>query len=111
MTLTMLMDDLTEVFPNWNVAPKPNGDYPEDVDVSVNKYSLFVAAAVNMGLLKMDDLTLLSDSGFGSDDDSIDDGSYEYYYYDDGTFSFELDIFYSLSFYLAFSIYISVFLL
>ena len=66
------------LFPEWNLNERDNGgpatyddlikkqdmDYvvPEIVEITVNKYSLYVAAAINMGLLRMDDLTSLLDS-------------------------------------------------
>ena len=70
-----------DVIADWAIAPDPNGNYPdEDSELnigSINKYSLFTAAAINMGILKISDLVLLSASSYGDDDgdDAWDDAA------------------------------------
>jgi len=75
----------TNAFPNWNVNSQ-NDDQksPTSMSIVMNKYSVFVASAVNMGLLNVKDLEPLGilkeseDDFFDDDDDDDDDDGANY---------------------------------
>ena len=62
----------------WNANSNTDGP-SAPFDISVNKYSLWVAAAVNMGMLHISDLTSLTETAVGFDDDEavMDDGGFD----------------------------------
>ena len=87
-------NEFTNAFPRWNFNTQGEDDdfFPADtlpVSLEMNKYSIYVAAAVNMGLLSVADLVDLADSGFSDDDGGDDDFSF-----DDDEFNFDDDVFF-----------------
>jgi len=91
ITLKSTYGDWNGVFPKWQIKDDPSGDSPSSTDeviVPMNKYSVFVAAAVNMGLFPMKKMVTLSASAFGADDDTTwtDDGGASWDDDDGGTF-------------------------
>lgn len=82
-------EDFTAAFPEWKFNEQDEyddffADVPKsDVAVRFNKYSLYIASAVNMGLLSIADLISLEDSGLGDDDGAGDD---DLVVFDDDTF-------------------------
>ena len=74
-------DTWQTLFPRWTI--KSQGGSSSTYKIEFNKYSLWVAAAVNMGVLKISDLTSLTETSLSFDDDYDDD---DYTFGDDFTF-------------------------
>ena len=94
--ISSTQDSWSNIFPNWyygSFADDATVDdaYVAPFSIRLNKYSLWVASAVNTGVINVTDLTSLADSGEdpdddddGDDDDDDDDDADDYGYDDDG---------------------------